>query len=297
MKLLNDLYKESCKPKCESYKQISSHITLINNFFEDFEAARDFFINREKWKCIQYQGHDLPGYQSLFPSWIGKSLMGKYILDNKISDDMYSYKIECNFRYDNMCPWSLSNSDYFPHIDGVEHDEISRQICLINLNKVPVATDFYTYKNKEYCTSEILDEWQEYNKKLTSLRESKDNISEKIAYVNSYQYLDSLQKANHNKALEKLVLKRGDDDRIVEGEGELVQIVDPIYNDNYSQKYQMDCRSNFFSPVKYLFGIKFDTFWFNMGVIWVMCGALFASLHFNLLKSFISLKWVKKFTE
>jgi ABC-type multidrug transport system ATPase subunit len=154
-----------------------------------------------------------------------------------------------------------------------------------------------SYENLEKLRSHTLFLEQEYNKKLTSLRESKDNISEKIAYVNSYQYLDSLQKANHNKALEKLVLKRGDDDRIVEGEGELVQIVDPIYNDNYSQKYQMDCRSNFFSPVKYLFGIKFDTFWFNMGVIWVMCGALFASLHFNLLKSFISLKWVKKFTE
>ena len=62
MESLNDLYKESCKPKCESYNQISSHITLIDDFFENFEEARNFFINREKWKCIQYQvlvGFDL----------------------------------------------------------------------------------------------------------------------------------------------------------------------------------------------------------------------------------------------
>ena len=102
MKSLNELYKKSCKPKCGSYKQISSNITLIDNFFEDFDKARDFFINREKWECIPYQGDETSGYVSLFPSWIGKSLMEKYILDNKISDDMNSYNIMCNFLYDEI---------------------------------------------------------------------------------------------------------------------------------------------------------------------------------------------------
>ena len=137
MKFLNDLYDESCKPKCESYKKISSHITLIGNFFEDFDKARDFFINREKWKCIPYQGNSKPGYESLFPSWIGKSLMEKYILDNKINDDMNSYRIICNFLCNNSnYAWSLSNSTHFPHYDCVENDNILGQICLINLNKV-----------------------------------------------------------------------------------------------------------------------------------------------------------------
>ena len=39
---------------------------------------------------------------------------------------------------------------------------------------------FYTYKNKEYFTSETEDEWQNYNKKLTTkLKEyyNKDNIT------------------------------------------------------------------------------------------------------------------------
>jgi hypothetical protein len=196
MKLLNDSYKESCKPKCKSYKQISSHITLIDNFFEDFDKARDFFINREKWKCIPYQGNEISGYESLFPSWIGKSLMEKYVLDNKINDDMNSYNIICNFLYDERLTWgTVSHSNYFPHIDGVEHDEISRQICLINLNKVPVATDFYTYKNKEYCNSEIMDEWLEYNKKLnTKLKEyyNKNNITrDEIKLFLDNQFLDN----------------------------------------------------------------------------------------------------------
>ena len=147
MELLNELYYKSCRPKCESYKQISSHITLIDNFFEEFDVARDFFIKREKWKCVQYQSHSKAGCESLFPSWIGKSLMEKYILDNKISDDMNSYNILCNFFYHSIdYIWSLSNSNYFPHIDGVENNNILQHICLINLNKVSVSTNFYTYK-------------------------------------------------------------------------------------------------------------------------------------------------------
>ena len=169
MESLNDLYNESCKPKCENYKQISSHITLIDNFFEDFETARDFFINREKWKCVQYQGNSKPGCESLFPKWIGKSLMEKYVLNNKISDDMNSYTTVCNFFYNQSnYIWSLPNSNYFPHIDGVENNNILEQICLINLNKVSVSTKFYAYKNKEYCSSEMEDEWNNYNKDILS---------------------------------------------------------------------------------------------------------------------------------
>ena len=167
MELLNELYNKSCKPKCESYKKISSHITLIDNFFEDFDKARNFFISREKWKCIPYQEHSKPGYESLFPSWIGKSLMEKYVLDNKINDDMNSYSIICNFFYNQSnYIWSPSNSNYFPHIDGVENNNTLGHICLINLNNIPVSTKFYTYKNKEYCTSKMENEWYEYDKKL-----------------------------------------------------------------------------------------------------------------------------------
>jgi hypothetical protein len=166
MKSLNDLYTKFCKPKCENYKQISNNITLVDNFFEDFDNARNFFINREKWECIPYQGYELPGYMSMFPNWIGKSLMEKYALDNKISDDIGVYDTVCNFRYNKKYTWSLSNSDYFPHIDSVQSHDTLQYICLINLNNIPVSTKFYTYKNQEYCSSEMIHEWNDYYKKL-----------------------------------------------------------------------------------------------------------------------------------
>jgi hypothetical protein len=167
MESLNELYIKSCKPKCESYTKISNNIVLIDNFFENFELAKDFFTGRDKWKCILYQNHSKPGYESLFPSWIGKSLMEKFILDNKIVDDMNSYNIVCNFFYNELNSiWSLSNSNYYPHIDSVQNNDILECICLINLNDIPVSTKFYAYKNQEYCTSEIKAEWNKYDKDI-----------------------------------------------------------------------------------------------------------------------------------
>jgi len=163
MELLNEFYNKFCKPKCESYRKISNDITLIDNFFENFEPAKDFFTGRDKWKCIPFQGHSKPGYESLFPRWIGKSLMEKFILDNKIIDDMNSYKIKCNFFHNEKGSiWSLANSTHFPHIDRVTNDNILHYICLINLNNIPVSTKFYTYKNQEYCSSETKEEWCKY---------------------------------------------------------------------------------------------------------------------------------------
>lgn len=167
MELLNELYNKSCKPKCESYRKISNNITLIDNFFENFELAKDFFTGRDKWKCIKYQGHAKPGHESLFPRWIGKSLMEKFILDNKIIDDMNSYEIKCNFFHNEKgLTWSLANSTHFPHIDKVKNDNILHYICLINLNNIPVSTKFYMYKNQEYCSSEAESEWHEYTRDI-----------------------------------------------------------------------------------------------------------------------------------
>jgi hypothetical protein len=164
MELLNELYNKYCKPKCESYIKISDNITLIDNFFENFELAKNFFNSRDKWECISYQNHSKAGYESLFPHWIGKSLLEKFALDNKIVDDMNSYEIVCNFFYNEQnFIWSISNSSYFPHIDSVQNNDILKYICLINLNNIQVSTKFYTYKNQKYCSSESEVEWGQYN--------------------------------------------------------------------------------------------------------------------------------------
>jgi hypothetical protein len=193
MELLNNLYNKSCKPKCESYTKISNNITLIDNFFENFELAKDFFTSRDKWKCIPYQEYSKPGYESLFPSWIGKSLLEKFVSDNKIVDDINSYNIVLNFFYNEPSfVWSLSNSNYFPHIDSIKNNDILQYICLINLNDISVSTKFYTYKNQEYCDSETIVEWNEYNEDIR--KELLDYYNKKSITRNEFKiFLDKKQ--------------------------------------------------------------------------------------------------------
>lgn len=166
MNPLNEVYLESCKPNYRSYEKVSDEITLIDNFFEDFDSAKEFLTGREKWECAPYQGYDLPGFITMFPNWVGNHLLEKYVKDNKISDVEDSYLVVCNHRYDMKYAWSASNSDYFPHIDGCKMGNMLKYICLINLNSAPVSTKFYSYKDKEYCDPEMRDDWAFYNRNI-----------------------------------------------------------------------------------------------------------------------------------
>ena len=197
MKTLNELYNSSCKPNYNKYKKITDKITLIDNFFQNFDSARNFFINREKWQCIEYQGLSKPGCETIFPMWVGESLMEKYILENKIIKYKNSFEVECNFFYDESdYVWSICNSSFFPHIDEIERKGNLQYICLINMNLVPVETKFYSFRNNEYCATENDDhEWSMYVKDLQNELidyYNKTNITreEVRLFLNSKEKLD-----------------------------------------------------------------------------------------------------------
>jgi hypothetical protein len=167
MKTLNELYKKSCRPGHQTYKKITEKITLIDNFFEDFDSARNFFVNRDKWECTFYQENSKSGYETIFPGWVGKSLLENYIKDNKIIDDTKSYNLVCNFLYHSKNNvWSLSNSNHFPHIDSMGNGDVMEYVCLTNLNLFPVETKFYSFKGVECCDSKNFNDWNRYYKDI-----------------------------------------------------------------------------------------------------------------------------------
>ena len=199
MKILNELYDNSCRPGYKSYKKITDKITLIDNFFEDFDSARNFFISREKWECIQYQDYSKPGCETFLPNWVGKSLIEKYILDNKINDDMGSYAIICNFSHPHSNSWSLSGImlDH-PHFDCIETNGLLGYIVLINLNLVPVTTNFYTFKDKEYCDEQNLNIFRQYDYNLCKeffeyCGEDFKNVTRKkaISFLNGHKKIET----------------------------------------------------------------------------------------------------------
>lgn len=196
MKTLNELYKKSCKPGNRTYKKITDEIILINNFFEDFDSARNFFISREKWKCIPYQDSDKPGKESIFPNWIGESLIEKYESENKIIYSIGPYDVECNFlSSEPNYVWSINNSCFFPHIDKPEYNGNLQYVCLINLNLVPIETKFYSFRDNKSCNIENYSEWDSYCKdienELIKYYNKKNITGEEVkSFLDSKEHLD-----------------------------------------------------------------------------------------------------------
>ncbi|MCC5920968.1 MAG: ATP-binding cassette domain-containing protein [Cyclobacteriaceae bacterium] len=90
-----------------------------------------------------------------------------------------------------------------------------------------------------------------------------------------------------NENLSELVRNISTKNRIIEVEGELIQQIDPIYNNDKDAKHIFDYRTQFFRPEKQFLGKYWDTYGFNLSVIWIMTLLLYAALYFELLPKLI----------
>ena len=93
-----------------------------------------------------------------------------------------------------------------------------------------------------------------------------------------------MQLRYENKAVTRMVENSDEMTRIVEWNGRLVQKFYPIYFQDHHPQNILDFQANFFVPTKQFMGKIFDTFYFNLGVIWTMTIVLYMTLYFDLLK-------------
>ncbi|MFO0436121.1 MAG: hypothetical protein ACK5ZT_12840, partial [Sphingobacteriaceae bacterium] len=91
-----------------------------------------------------------------------------------------------------------------------------------------------------------------------------------------------LKEDYENVSLSNMVKNANDisGEKCLEKDGKLIQQSDPVFldpNDHFG-------RAHFFAPRKNLFGNLIPTFWFNIGVIWVMSIMLMVTLYFEIFK-------------
>ncbi|MEZ4945747.1 MAG: ATP-binding cassette domain-containing protein [Cyclobacteriaceae bacterium] len=87
-----------------------------------------------------------------------------------------------------------------------------------------------------------------------------------------------------NEAVTQMVENSNDPVRILEWQGQLIQKIYPVYFDDHRPRNQFDFTANFYNPTKHFLGRHFDTFYFNISIIWVMSLLLYVALYFDLLK-------------
>jgi len=90
-----------------------------------------------------------------------------------------------------------------------------------------------------------------------------------------------------NESVTRMVENSNEAKRILEWDGQLVQKVSSIFFDDHRPIHYFDFSANFYVPTKYFAGRKYDTFYFNLAMIWFFSFALYVTLYFEMLKRFI----------
>jgi ABC-type multidrug transport system ATPase subunit len=90
-----------------------------------------------------------------------------------------------------------------------------------------------------------------------------------------------------NESISDILKKVYEKNKILEYKNHLVQHIDPIYEDPIPDRIY-NIRSHFFAPQKHFFGNYYDTFWFNMIVIWLLTSSLYILLYYDALKKLLT---------
>ncbi len=139
--------------------------------------------------------------------------------------------------------------------------------------------------DRVYAYLSVLDKY--YGDKFQRISRQKEN------YFNFYLDRDPdaynlLRDRYHNEGVSDIVRKVYEKNKILEYDHQLVQHYDPIYQDPYVGGL-WTLRTHFYSPVKPFMGKTYDTFWYNMIVIWILTILLYLALYYEWLKKLIDL--------
>lgn len=91
-----------------------------------------------------------------------------------------------------------------------------------------------------------------------------------------------------NESLEDIVKNITTKNKLIEYNGELVQKINPVFQDPPRSGF-FNYRAHFFAPVKWMFGTFWDTYFFNIAVIWLMAAGFYGILYFEWLRKLVNL--------
>ena len=133
-----------------------------------------------------------------------------------------------------------------------------------------------------------LDRFKEhYLDQYNNIVTRKENDIAKLQKTSNYNVLE-FKNHYYNEDMADLVKNVNTKERILEYKGELIQQINPVFNDP-KQTGMLNYRAHFFAPMKNFLGMKFDTYYFNMLVIWLTTLVFYILLYFEALRKFLNL--------
>lgn len=131
-------------------------------------------------------------------------------------------------------------------------------------------------------TQKYLDRLKKYlNKTSMNFMNERDAVIESFEENSNGLSFNEVKANNTNKSLSDMVTKSNDFPKIIEVNNHLIQRENPVFND------ASNFRAHFYAPQKKLFGRYWDTFWYNLGVLWTMSAIMGITLYFDVFAKLI----------
>jgi len=122
-----------------------------------------------------------------------------------------------------------------------------------------------------------------HTKRYHKFKSRKDRLINHLNKEKGDEFLYDQKMKFHNKSLEVLVLNSETKEFYRETSDGYVQKIAPIYKDPDF----INGRAHFMASQKNVFGYSFDTFIFNVGMIWLMSAFLYLALYWNWLRKIL----------
>jgi len=214
-----------------------------------------------------------------------------YKYDKVISDTRYNSvylvpKLESNLLNGFKLSYSKIENDLQKATQQLElvKTEIEQQLQVIGTENFPE----YTKINAKEIDQKVLGATLDYLKTFKTYNLKKQNKSmnlkdKKIVEMQEKGIFEKLKRSNYNENIEKTVTNSLSQIRIIEKNGKLNQIIDPVFQ-TVHPKNIIDYRAPFYTAKKNFLGITLDTPVFNIFSIWLMTSFLMLALYRDWLK-------------
>ncbi len=252
----------------------------------------------------------VPWFGDVMPSrWAFEAAMVKQFRDNRFESFFYEMdkaKSNADFKKDFFIPELLTKltnvSNYIGNKQSgntskIERDlrilrnEIENELKLVgrdkysDLDKLTLDKfDSVVLKNTKAFISKLKNY---YSDKSKEARDQKEAITDRMTNTDEKEseFL-ALMSMYTNEGVSKLVKNSNTLTHATETDERIIQKIDPIFT-RPDHVNIFDYRAQFYSPEKYFLGSYYDTYWFNISVIWMMSLILGITLYFNVFRSIV----------
>lgn len=188
---------------------------------------------------------------------------------------------------------SRINSDQALKKGNIEYSKL--ELLRNELSRMPTYNNFqhFIFLDKllpESFDLEVSDSVVKYldraDRYFSRISNNASDLKDRFYNANSAA-LKKLEDDYFNYKLQEIVTKPYERKKILEYNNTLIQNTDPIYLEPYKSGF-LGFRTHFYAPSKYIFGIKTDTFVFNIIFVLISTIFLFAALYYEVLGKIVN---------